>query len=116
MQPVNKFMFAIGILWCLFVLYGVAMLLPPLNRRLREWELRRHPTSRTPTYPQLILFLVLALLMVAVAMAAAFHRDLRATIGINSGVASHLMIILPMLYLFLGWLNKSRKGGQQPGA
>ena len=109
-------MLAVGILWSLFALYGVALLLPPLSRQLRECEARRHPASRAPTYPQRILFLLLTLLMTAVVMSAAFHQDLRATIGISSGTASHLMIILPMLYLALGWLKKPRKSRQQPGA
>ena len=109
-------MFAVGILWSLFTLYAVALFLPPLNRRLREWELRLHSTSRAPSYPQLIVLLPLALLMTAVAMSAAFHRDLSETIGISSETASHLMIFLPALYLFLGWMKKPRKGGQQPGA
>jgi len=26
MQPVDKFMLAIGILWCLFMLYGIVLL------------------------------------------------------------------------------------------
>ena len=116
MQPVNKFMFAIGILWSLFTLFGVALFLPPLNRRLREWEVRGHPASRAPTYPQRFVFLLLTLLMTAVAMAAAFHQDLRATIGISSGTACSLMMILPVFYFALGWLKKPRKGGQQPGA
>ena len=116
MHPVDKFMLAVGILWSLFTLYAVAMFLPPLNRRLREWEVRGHPASRAPTYPQRILFLLLTLLMTAVSMSAAFHRDLHATIGINSGMACSLMMILPALYFALGWLKKPRKGGQQPGA
>ena len=116
MQLVDKFMLAVGILWSLFTLYAVATLLPPLSRLLREWEVRGHPASRAPTYPQRILILLLTLLMTAVSMAAAFHLDLRATIGINSGMACSLMMILPALYFLLGWLKKPRKGGQQPGA
>ena len=107
-------MLAVGILWSLFTLYAVAMFLPPLNRRLREWNDRLHPTSRAPTYPQRILFLLLTLLMTAVSMSAAFHRDLLATIGISSGMACSLMMILQTFYFAMGWLKKPRKGGQQP--
>lgn len=112
-------MFAIGILWCLFALFGIGMLFPCTGRRLWEWQIKRkggHVKLVAPSRLQLVVFILLSSLMVAVAMAAAFHCDLRATIGISSGTATHLMIILPMLYLFLGWLNKRRKGGQQPGA
>ena len=112
-------MLAIGILWCLFTLYAVAMFLPPLNRLLREWEIKRKPVLGTvpaPNLPQRVVLLLLTLLMATVAFASAFHRDLRATIGINSGTACWLMIILPALYFLLGCLKKSRKGGQQPGA
>jgi hypothetical protein len=116
MQPVDKFMFAVGILWCLFTLYGIAMLVPSLTRQLRAWELQRKPASRTPTYPQRIVFLLLTLLMMAVAMAAAFHRDLRATIGISSGMACSLMMILPALYFVLGLLNTRHKKEQGPEA
>ena len=111
-------MFAIGIVWCLFALFGIGMLFPRTGRRLLEWQIKRkggHVKLVAPSRLQLVVFILLSSLMVAVAMAAAFHRDLRATIGINSGTASHLMVILPMLYLSLGWLKKRRKGGQQPG-
>ena len=109
-------MLAVGILWSLFTLYTVATFLPPLSRLLREWEVRRHPASRAPTYPQRILILLLTLLMTAVSMAAAFHLDLRSTIGINSGTACTLMMILPAIYFALGWLKRSRNSGKQPGA
>jgi hypothetical protein len=112
-------MFAIGILWSLFTLFGIGMLFPCPGRRLWEWQIKRkggHGKLVAPSRLQLVVFILLTSLMTAVAFAAAFHRDLRATIGINSGMASHLMIILPMLYLSLDWLKKPRKGGQQPGA
>ena len=112
-------MFAIGILWSLFMLFGIGMLFPPMGRRLWAWQIKRkggHGKLVAPSRLQLVVYILLTSLMTVMAMAAAFHRDLRATIGINSGTASHLMIILPMLYLSLGWLNKRRKGGQQPGA
>ena len=112
-------MLAIGILWSLFTLYGVALFLPPLTRRLREWEIKRKPVLGTvpaPTYPQRVVLLLLTLLMATVAFTSAFHHDLRATIGISPGTACCLMIILPALYFALGWLKKPRKGGQQPGA
>ena len=112
----DKFMLAVGILWSLFTLYAVAMFLPPLSRQLREWEVRGHPANRAPTYPQRLVLLLLTLLMTAVSMAAAFHLDLLTTIGISSGTACSLMMILPALYFALGWLKKSRNGGQQPGA
>jgi hypothetical protein len=119
MQPVNIFMLAIGILWCLFTLFGIGMLFPGPGRRLWEWQIKRkggHVKLVAPSRLQLVVFILLSSLMVAVAMSAAFHRDLLATIGINSGTASHLMIILPALYFTLGWLKKPRKGGQQPDA
>jgi drug/metabolite transporter (DMT)-like permease len=116
MHPVDKFMLAVGILWSLFTLYAVAIFLPPLSRRLREWEVRGHPASRVPTYPQRFVLHLLTLLMTAVSTSAAFHHDLLATIGINSGTASLLMIMLPALYFALGWLKKSRNSGHQPGA
>lgn len=115
MQPVDKFMLAVGVLWSLFTLYGICLLLPFMERRLREWEIKRKPirgTLAAPTRPQRIVFLLLTLLMTAVAMADAFHRNLRATIGISSGMAVSLMIILPALYFALGLLK--RKSGQGP--
>jgi len=89
------------------MLYAIGLLLPPLTRRLREWEVLRHPASRTPNYPQRVLFLLLTCLMTAVAMSAAFHRDLRATIGISSEMACSLMMILPALYFVLGARKKN---------
>ena len=105
-------MLVVGILWCLFLVYAIALLLPPVMRRLRAWELRSKPVSRTPSYPQRILFLLLALLMAVVALADAFHRDLRATIGVSSGMACSLMIILPALYLVLEARRKIHKNGK----
>ncbi|MDR3456673.1 MAG: hypothetical protein P4N60_04460 [Verrucomicrobiae bacterium] len=61
------------------------------------------------------MFLLLTLLMGAVLMSAAFHRDLRATIGLSPGMAWWLMIILPAVYLVLGARNKHRKNGPGPG-
>jgi len=122
MQPVDKFMLAVGILWSLFMLYGILLFFPPLNRRLREWEALRkkdHGTygiSAAPTYPQRIVFFLLTCIMTAVAMSAAFHRDLHATIGLSSGMACSLMIILPALYFALGLLKKHHKNGQGPEA
>ena len=112
MQPMDKFMLAIGVLWCLFTLYGVILLFPFMDRRLREWEIKRKNikgTTAVPTRLQRVVFILLTCEMAAVALAAAFHRDLRATIGINSGVACSLMIILPALYFTLGLLEKIHK-------
>ena len=112
-------MLAVGIAWSLFTLFGVIMLIPPMNRRLRECEARRRPIKGTlaaPTRPQRVMFLLLTLLMTAVALTSAFHRDLRATIGISSGIACSLMMILPALYFALGVLKKHHKNGQQPHA
>jgi len=105
-------MLAVGIIWCLFMLYGIVLLINPFARRMRAWELRYKPVKlpRLPTYPQRIIFFLLTLLMVSVAMAAAFHLDLRALIGINSGQACSLMIILPMLYFAFGFLPHRKNG------
>jgi len=111
-------MLAVGILWSLFTLMGISMFLPPITRYLREWEIRYKPARlpRQPTYPQRIVYLLLTLLMTAVSMSAAFHRDLRATIGITPGTACVLMLVLPALYFTLGWLGKRHKNGQGPAA
>jgi len=114
MQPVDKVMLAAGIIWCLFLLYSIALLLPPLTRPIRAWELRHKPSSRLPTYPQRIVFLLLTLLMEAVALSAAFHRDLRTTIHLKPGTAWWLMILLPVLYFALGARRKDRKNGTGP--
>jgi len=64
------------------------MLVKPMNRRLRVWEIKRKPIKGTvaaPTRPQCAVFILLTLLMTAVALTSAFHRNLRATIGMSSG-------------------------------
>jgi drug/metabolite transporter (DMT)-like permease len=109
MQPVNKYMLAVSVLWSGFALFAVALFLPPLTRRVRAWELRHKPASRLPNFPQRSVFLLLTLLMMTVSFATAFHRDLRSTIGINSSEAWKLMMILTALYFALGW--RKRKNG-----
>jgi len=109
-------MLAVGILWSLFMLYALGLVLPPLTRRIRAWERRHKPASRLPTYPQRIVFLLLTLVMTAVAMANAFHRDLHATIGLSPKMAWWLMIILPALFLLLGARKGYRKNGPGSGA
>jgi len=116
MQLVDKFILAVAIFWSFSTLYSIALFLPPLTRQIRAWELRRKPSSRTPTYPQRILLLLMTLLMEAVLLSAAFHRDLLATIGLSSRMAWWLMIILPVLFLVLGARNKPRNQGKDPDA
>jgi hypothetical protein len=115
MQPVDNFNLTLGILWSLFTLYGISLFLPFMDRRLRECEIKSKGIKGTlaaPSRLQLVIFLLLTSLMTAVAMSDAFHRDLRATIGISSAVACSLMMILPALYFALGWLKKRHKNGQ----
>jgi hypothetical protein len=110
-------MLAVAVLWALFTGYGVLLLLPFMDRRLREYEMkikRRKIPLPSPNYPQRIVFLLLTSLMLAVALTAAFHRDLPKTIGISSGTACTLMILLPALYFTLGRLKKSNKNGKLP--
>jgi len=119
MQPVDKFMLAVGLLWCLFMLYGIILLLPSAGRRLWEWDARRrrnYGAINVPTYPQRVVFLLLASLMATVAFAAAFHCNLVDLTGFSSGTAVVLMTLLPMLYFTLGWLNKTRKNRRGPDA
>lgn len=99
-------MLAVGIVWSVFTLIGVLLLIKPVNRRILEWEAKRKPGCSTPNYPQRIVFLLLTMLMMAVSFSSAFHCDLRSTIGISSGMAVCLMIILPALYFALGLRKK----------
>ena len=117
MQPVDKFMFGVGILWSLFTLYGVCLLFPRVDRWLREWEIK-FGKGRTamPTRLQRVVFILLTCLMTAVAFASACHRKLDTVIGISSGTACCLMMILPALYYALGRLNKRLKKRQEPEA
>ncbi len=114
MQPVDKFMFGVGILWSLFTLYAICMLHPRVNRRLREWEIK-FGKGRTamPTRLQRVVLILLTCLMTTVAFASAYHRKLDTLIGISSGTACALMMILPGLYFALGRLNKRLK--KRPG-
>jgi hypothetical protein len=119
MQPVNQFMLAVAVLWVLFTCYGVMMLLPPMDRRLRAWDMKLKGSKvplPSPNRPQRVVFLLLASLMTTVAFAAAFDRDLKETIGISSGTACWLMTLLPALYFGLGLLNKLQKNREQPKA
>ncbi|MDR3456674.1 MAG: hypothetical protein P4N60_04465 [Verrucomicrobiae bacterium] len=45
MQLKDKLELAAGLLWGLFTLYGIALFLPPLTRRIRAWEVRRKPAA-----------------------------------------------------------------------
>lgn len=110
MQPVDKFMLVVAIGWALFAAYGVLMLLPFMDRRMRESEMKlKHikVLSATPNYPQRIVFILLSCLMLAVTLAAAFHHNLSELLGINSWTPVLLMMLLPALYFALGLLKKS---------
>ncbi len=103
MQPVDKFMFGVGILWSLFTLYGLGMFYPPMNRWMREWEIKiGKGRTGMPTRLQRVVFILLTCLMTTVAFASAYHRKLDTVIGISSGTACALMMILPGLYFALG--------------
>jgi hypothetical protein len=119
MQPVNKFMLAVAILWILFTSYGVLLLLPFMDRRLREWDMKLKRSKvplASPNRPQRMVFLLLTCLMTAVSLTSALHRNLNETIGINSGTACLLMMLLPALYFALGRLKKPHTNGGQPKA
>jgi hypothetical protein len=113
MQPVDKLSLAAGILWSFFVLYSIALLFPPLTRRIRAWELRHKPASLPPTQAQRIVLLLMTLLLQAVLMSAAFHHDLRTTICLTPGSARSLLIILTALYLALRARNQLGKNGRE---
>jgi hypothetical protein len=114
MQTVDKFMFGVGILWSLFTLYAICLLSPRMDRWLREWEIK-FGKGRTimPNRLQRVVFILLTSLMTTVAFASAYHRKLDTVIGISSGTACCLMMILPGLYFALGRLNKRLK--KRPG-
>jgi hypothetical protein len=114
MQPVDKFMFVVGIGWSLFTLYAICLLSPRMDRRLRVWEIK-FGKGRTmmPNRLQRVVFILLTSLMTIVAFAGAYHRKLDTVIGISSGTACALMMILPGLYFALGRLNKRLK--KRPG-
>lgn len=110
-------MLAVAVLWALFTGYGILLLLPFMDRRLREWDMKikRHKIPLpSPNYPQRIVFLLLTSLMLAVSLTAAFNGNLHKTIGISSATACMLMIILPTLYFTLGRLKRLGKNGEQP--
>jgi hypothetical protein len=117
MQPVDKFMFGVGILWSLFTLYAIFLLFPRMDRMLREWEIK-FGKGRTsiPSRLQRVVFILLTSLMTTVAFASAYHRKLDTVIGISSGTACCLMMILPGLYFALGRLNKRLKKRSGPEA
>lgn len=119
MQPVDKFKLALGIFWGVFTLFGIILLFPPMNRRLREWEIKRKRGKgmiAAPSRLQRIVFILLTSLMTAVVLADAFHRSFAKMTGISSGAVCILMMILPALYFLLGLLKKHHKNGQQPDA
>jgi hypothetical protein len=70
MQPVDKIMLGVGILWSLFTLYGMCMLYPRVDRWLREWEIKfgKGRTS-APSRLQWVVFILLTSLMTTVAFA-----------------------------------------------
>ena len=112
-------MFATAILWSLFTLYGIMLLLPFMDRRLREGEIklkRSQMRLATPNRPQRVVFLLLTCVMTSVGWTSALGRDLRETVGISSGAACSLMIILPALYFALGLLKQPHQDGPQPDA
>lgn len=117
MESVNKLMLAVAVIWALFTGYGVLLLLPFMDRRLREWDMKfkrsKVPFS-FPNYPQRVVFFLLTSLMLAVSLTAAFNGNLHNTIGISSATACMLMIILPTLYFTLGRLKKPSKNDEQP--
>ena len=114
MQPVDKFMFGVGIVWCLFTLYAIGMLHPRVDRWMREWEIKiGKGRTAMPSRLQWVVFILLTCLMTTVSFASAFHRKLDTVIGISSGTACALMMILPALYFALGLLNKRLK--KRPG-
>jgi len=109
MQQMDKFMLAVAVIWVLFTCYGVMMLLPFMNRRMRAWDTklkRGKGTLAVPNHPQQVVFLLLTCLMTAVSLASAFHRNLSEMIGINSWTPCLLMMLLPVLYFALGLLKK----------
>jgi hypothetical protein len=120
MQPVDKFKLALGIFWGLFTLFGISLLFPPMDRRLREWDIKCKPGKKgklaSPNRPQRVVFLLLTSLMTAVVLADAFHRSFAKLTGISSGTVCVLMIFLPALYFALGLLKKHHKNGQQSDA
>jgi hypothetical protein len=117
MQPVDKFMFGVGIGWSLFTLYAICLLSPRVDRWLREWEIK-FGKGRTamPSRLQWVVFILLTCLMTTVVFASACHRKLDTVIGISSGTACALMMILPGLYFALGRLNKRLKKRPRPEA
>ena len=110
-------MLAIAVIWALFVCYGIVALLPFMNRRLREWDMKikrsKVPLS-FPNYPQRVVFILLTSLMLAVSLTSAFGRDLKEVVGISPGTAICLMLVLPALYFALGCLKKIQKNCEQP--
>jgi len=112
-------MFAVGIGWSLFTLFGIGLLLPRVDRRLWAWQVKRKGPNANlvePSRPQRVVFILLASLMTAVAFAAAFHRDLAAVTSISSSAACSLMMLLPALYFALGMFNRRSKKRPPPEA
>lgn len=112
-------MLAVGVVWVLFTVYGVLMLLPFMDQRMRNWDmkLKRSKVPLTvPNRPQRVVFLVLTCLMTAVSFTSAWNRDLCEMIGINSATPVMLMIVLPVLYFALGWRKKRVSNGEPPQA
>jgi hypothetical protein len=114
MQTLDKFKLALGVFWSLVTLYFIISLFSPMDRRLRELDVRLKHTKGTLSTPkrlQRIVFILLASLMSSVILVDAFHRSFAEMTGIGSGTVCILMIILPALYFTLGLLEKIRKKG-----
>jgi hypothetical protein len=119
METLDKFKLALGTFWAVFTLYGIFLLFPPMDRRLREWEARFKQAKgmpAAPSRPQRVVFLLLSGLMTAVILADAFHRNFDEMTGISSGTVCLLMMILPGFYFILGKVKKSRQNGHRPEA
>lgn len=98
-------MLAVGILWSLFTVYAVMLILPFMDRRLREWDMRLKQSRvplKAPNRPQRIVFILLTSLMTAVSFAAAAHRNLSEMLGVSSWTPVFLMIFSPLAYFALG--------------
>jgi len=119
MQTVDKFKLALGIMWSLYTVFGIFLLFPPMDRRLRKWETKIKQIKGMPAAPsrlQRVVFLLLTSLMTGVVLTDAFHRNFAELTGISSGAVCLLMMVLPALYFLLGLLKQRPRNGQLPDA